>query len=144
MAASVFQSRIAKAGLDGQVEADSAGTGGWHAGDSADPRTAATLTAAGYDPTHAARQFRSDWFDRLDLVIALDRGHERELRRMAPSAADADKVRLLRSYDPQACGDLDVPDPYYGGRGLFDTVLAQVEAAVPGLLNAVRKELENR
>lgn len=147
MAESVFRARIAEAGLDGRVRVDSAGTGSWHVGDCADPRAAAALTAAGYDCDHTARQFRPDWFDRLDLVIALDRSHERELRRMTRNAADADKVRLLRSYDPAADRDLDldVPDPYYhAGHQAFDTVLGLVEASMPGLLEAVDKVIESR
>ncbi|WP_461030333.1 low molecular weight protein-tyrosine-phosphatase, partial [Streptomyces sparsus] len=142
VAESVFRAEFAKAGLDGLVTVDSAGTGDWHVGSAADPRAAASLTGAGYDARHTARCFDPAWFERLDLVVALDRGHQRALRRMAPSAGHAAKVRLLRSYDPDAQGDEDVPDPYYGGPDGFTTVLAMVERAVPGLLDAVRKELE--
>ncbi|MFI2236817.1 low molecular weight protein-tyrosine-phosphatase [Streptomyces chrestomyceticus] len=99
MAEAVFRARIEEAGLDGLVVVDSAGTGGWHEGDGADPRTVAVLRAAGYEEDHSARQFRAEWFGTLDLVIALDEGHLRALRRLAPSARDAAKVRLLRSYD---------------------------------------------
>ncbi|OKI00390.1 protein tyrosine phosphatase [Streptomyces sp. CB02923] len=99
MAEAVFRARVEEAGLDGLVVVDSAGTGGWHEGDGADPRTVAVLRAAGYEEDHTARQFRAEWFDTLDLVIALDEGHLRDLRRLAPTARDADKVRLLRAYD---------------------------------------------
>ena len=75
MAESVFRARVAEAGLDGLVEVDSAGTGGWHEGDGADPRTVAVLEANGYESDHTARQFQASWFARLDLVIALDAGH---------------------------------------------------------------------
>ncbi|MDK1475022.1 low molecular weight protein-tyrosine-phosphatase [Streptomyces sp. 549] len=142
VAESVFRTRVAEAGLGALVEVGSAGTGGWHVGDPADPRAAASLRAAGYPDAHTARQFTAEWFDRLDLVVALDRGHLRALRRLAPSAAHADRVRLLRSYDPRADGAADVPDPYYGGPEGFGTVLAMVEDAVPGLLDAVREQLE--
>ncbi len=144
MAEHVFRSYVEEAGLDATVEVDSAGTGGWHEGDSADPRTVAVLDDHGYGSEHAARQFQARWFDRLDLVIALDEGHLRALRRLAPTPADAEKVRLLRSYDPGAAGDLDVPDPYYGGRDGFEECLEMVEAACPGLVAAVRDTLEKR
>jgi low molecular weight protein-tyrosine phosphatase len=143
MAESVFRARIEEAGLDGLVEVDSAGTGGWHEGDGADPRTVSVLRAHGYDSDHAARQFHVGWFARLDLVIALDTGHLRALRHLAPNPADAAKVRLLRSYDPAAV-DLDVPDPYYGGSDGFEECLELVEAATPGLLTAVRDTLTER
>jgi protein-tyrosine phosphatase len=72
-----------------------------------------------------------------DLVIAIDRGHEQDLRAMAYTVEDAAKVRLLRSYDPGADGQLDVPDPYYGGASGFDRVLDMIEAGCRGLLDEV-------
>ncbi|MCF6522158.1 low molecular weight protein-tyrosine-phosphatase [Streptomyces sp. JJ36] len=136
MAEAVFRALVEKQGLGDAVRAESAGTGDWHVGDPADPRTSAVLTRAGYVLDHAARCFEAGWFARFDRVIALDRGHLRELRAMAPTPEDAAKVRLLRSYDPAAAedGDLDVPDPYYGGPDGFDACLELVEAALPGLL----------
>jgi protein-tyrosine phosphatase len=77
-------------------------------------------------------------------VIALDSGHLKSLRRLAPTPEDAAKVRLLRSYDPAAGDDLDVPDPYYGPMDGFEECLEMVEAASPGLLAAVQQELEGR
>jgi protein-tyrosine phosphatase len=152
MAESVFRARVTEDGLAGLVEVDSAGTGGWHEGGGADPRTVPVLRAAGYAHDHIARQFQAAWFDHLDLVIALDSGHLRALRRLAPTARDAAKVRLLRSYGragaPNSFGgaedvggtatDLDVPDPYYGGFAGFEECLEMVEEASDGLLAAVR------
>ncbi|NEB78038.1 low molecular weight phosphotyrosine protein phosphatase [Streptomyces sp. SID14478] len=139
MAEHVFRARVESAGLSGTVEVDSAGTDGWHVGDGADPRTVHVLEEAGYTCAHTARQFHRDWFARLDLVVALDAGHLRALRTMAPTAEDAEKIHLLRSYDPDADGaDLDVPDPYYGDMGGFEECLRMVEAASDGLLDAVR------
>ncbi|MGW7341678.1 low molecular weight protein-tyrosine-phosphatase [Streptomyces sp. NPDC054854] len=143
MAESVFRAHVTEAGLDDRVEVDSAGTGGWHEGDGADRRTVAVLEAAGYAQEHRARQFRASWFDRLDLVIALDAGHLNDLRALAPTPEAAAKIRLLRSYDPAAGPGhppdaMDVPDPYYGSLDGFEECLELVEAASPGLLDAVR------
>ncbi|MFF4549581.1 low molecular weight protein-tyrosine-phosphatase [Streptomyces sp. NPDC001435] len=144
MAESVFRARVAEADLADLVEIDSAGTGDWHEGDGADPRTVSVLEEHGYDADHTARQFRTSWFSRIDLVIALDAGHLKALRRLAPTEEDALKVRLLRSYDPAAGDDLDVPDPYYGGPDGFEECLEMVEAASTGLLAAVREQVEGR
>ncbi|MFE1528685.1 MULTISPECIES: low molecular weight protein-tyrosine-phosphatase [Streptomyces] len=145
MAEAVFRARVAEAGLDGLVRVDSAGTDGWHEGEGADPRTMAVLEENGHSLAHTARRFDPSWFARLDLVIALDAGHLRTLRRLAPTERDADKVRLLRSYDPAADhGDLDVPDPYYGGADGFEECLEMVEAASAGLLAAVREQVGGR
>ncbi|MFD5780080.1 low molecular weight protein-tyrosine-phosphatase [Streptomyces sp. NPDC126933] len=148
IAESVFRARLAEAGLDGLVEVDSAGTGGWHEGDGADPRAVSVLDAHGYKSDHTARQFHASWFAGLDLVIALDEGHLRELRQLAPTPAAAAKVRLLRAYDPGIRssdgrpGDLDVPDPYYGDPAGFEECLEMVERASAGLLATVRHTIE--
>nr|WSY53433.1 low molecular weight phosphotyrosine protein phosphatase [Streptomyces sp. NBC_00886] len=144
MAESVFRARVEEAGLNGLVEVDSAGTDGWHEGDGADPRAVAVLEEHGYGTDHAARRFQASWFSRLDLVIALDSGHRKALRRLAPTEDDARKVHLLRSYDPGAGDDLDIPDPYYGDLDGFQECLEMVEAASTGLLAAVREEVEGR
>src|SRR6476646_2813153 len=91
LAESVFRARVEEAGLDGLVEVGSAGTGGWHEGDGADPRTVSVLEEHGYVSEHTARQFQASWFSRLDLVIALDSGHRKALRRLAPTGRDAEK-----------------------------------------------------
>ncbi|MFH9858699.1 low molecular weight protein-tyrosine-phosphatase [Streptomyces sp. NPDC017202] len=143
MAEAVFRARVAEAGLDDLVEVDSAGTGDWHVGEEADPRAVSVLEENGYAVEHTARVFERSWFARLDLVIALDAGHLRALRRLAPTDEDARKVRLLRAYDP-AAADLDVPDPYYGDRGGFEECLQMVEGASVGLLAAVRADVEGR
>jgi protein-tyrosine phosphatase len=133
---------VAEAGLGDLVAVDSAGTGDWHVGDDADPRALRALAARGYDTSgHCARQFQPADFAERDLVVALDRGHYRALRALAPTAADAAKVRLLRSFDPAVAGDLEVPDPYYGGADGFTHVLDLVEAACRGLLAEIRPEL---
>ncbi len=54
--------------------------------------------------------------------------------------ADPDRVRLLRSFDPDA-DDVDVPDPYYGDDAGFAEVLVMTEAAMPGLIAWVREQL---
>ncbi|EXU66358.1 protein tyrosine phosphatase [Streptomyces sp. PRh5] len=146
MAESVFRAHAVEAGLDGRLEVDSAGTGPWHEGDGADRRAIDVLTAHDYEQDHIARQFRAEWFDRLDLVIALDSGHLHELRALAPTPHDAAKVRLLRSYDPDAdhdtLGGLDVPDPYFGGLDDFEECLEMIEAASGGLLDAVAAAID--
>uniref|UniRef100_UPI003CD0A9DE low molecular weight protein-tyrosine-phosphatase n=1 Tax=Saccharothrix mutabilis TaxID=33921 RepID=UPI003CD0A9DE len=136
MAAIIFREHLRRAGLGDHVTVTSAGTGGWHVGDPADPRAAKSLADNGYPTEHTAAQVDENHLD-ADLLVALDSGHARSLRRMAP---DHDRVRLLRSFDPDADGT-DVPDPYYGDKAGFDLVIEQVEAAMPGLLAWVRENL---
>jgi len=85
-----------------------------------------------------ARRFRAQDFDRLDLVLALDRANQRDLRRLAPSPAHVDRIRLLRSFDQQAPLGAEVPDPWYGGDEDFDETVRLVGAACDGLLDHLR------
>ncbi|WP_106815902.1 low molecular weight protein-tyrosine-phosphatase [Microbacterium timonense] len=129
MAEVVFRELADASGLGARVGSTSAGTGDWHVGERADQRTIEALQRAGYDGTrHRARQFTHADFARSDLVVALDRSHERILHGWARSEADADKIALLLSFDP-AAQTLDVPDPYYAGPGMFDEVLGMIESA---------------
>jgi protein-tyrosine phosphatase len=142
IAEQVMRERLVEAGLAGLVSVDSAGTGSWYEGDPADERAVRVLREAGYGSEHVARQFHPEWFRRLDLVIALDQGHERALRRLARTPEEAAKIRLLRSYDPASgAGDLDVPDPYYGDESGFEEVLRLCEAGCGGLLAEVRSRV---
>jgi protein-tyrosine phosphatase len=142
MAEWVLRQQVREAGLEGAVEVDSAGTGGWHAGDGADRRAVAALRRRGYRyEGHAARQFQRSWFSSRDLVLALDHGHLRVLHGLAPDREAASRVLLLRSFDPDADGELDVPDPYYEASRGFDRCLDQIEPASAGLLVEIRGHL---
>jgi protein-tyrosine phosphatase len=134
----VMRSLLREEGLEGEIEIDSAGTGGWHAGDPPDARATAAAARRGIVLEGAARQIRPADFEEYDLVLAADRENLRDLRRIAPDGAQ-EKIRLLRSFDPESRdGDLDVPDPYYGGPDGFEEVLDLVKAACRGLLENVR------
>jgi low molecular weight protein-tyrosine phosphatase len=144
--AEVVMRRLADdAGLSGVVEVDSAGTGDWHVGGPADRRAVTALRDGGYDGrAHRARVFEPGWLDDRDLVLALDRGHLRELRALARTDAQRDRVRLLRSFDPTAPEGAEVADPYFGDARDFADVLDQVERACRGLLDAVARALPDR
>ncbi|MFT4052539.1 MAG: low molecular weight protein-tyrosine-phosphatase [Microbacterium sp.] len=130
MAEVVLRDLAERSGLGAYVTTSSSGTGDWHVGERADARTIDALRRRGYDAgRHRARQFSLEDFDRNDLIVALDRSHERILSSWARTSDDADKLVLLLSFDPDANGALDVPDPYYAGPEMFDEVLGMIESA---------------
>ena len=133
-----MRSLLREQGLEGEIEVDSAGTGGWHAGAPPDARATKAAARRGIVLEGAARQVRPSDFEDYDLLLAADRENARDLRRIAPDEDAREKIRLLRSYDTTAGGDLDVPDPYYGGPDGFEEVLDLVDAACRGLLEDVR------
>jgi protein-tyrosine phosphatase len=137
LAEALFKHMADAAGLGSRFVVDSAGTHGYHEGDRADPRTRRVGQRHGVEVTSIAREVEDADFDRFDLIVAMDRGHKRELVARAGSAARAKKIRLMREFDP-AADALDVPDPYYDGDGAFERVYAILDAACRGLFKTLR------
>ena len=96
------------------------------------------LLAHGYDADHAVQQFDPAMFGRYDLIIALDSQHRWVLRQIAPDAEAAQRVRLLGSFEDSVAACADVPDPAGGDVLDFERTLRLVQAAMPGVLAAIR------
>jgi protein-tyrosine phosphatase len=141
-AEAVMRGVLRREGLEDVVEVDSAGLGAWHLGEPPDRRSAAAARTRGIVMEGAARQVTAADFDHYDLLLAADAQNVAGLRAAAPDEEALRKVRLLREFDPEAvtAGDLDVPDPYYGGPDGFEHVLDLVQAACEGLLTQLRAE----
>jgi len=146
MAEVVVRSELDRVGLSGRVVVDSAGTGDWHLGRPMDSRAHAELTRRGYDGSaHRARQIDRSWLGGYDLIIAMDRSNLRNLLRMAAGRPElAGRVRLLRSFDPAAEPEAEVPDPYGGAEGEFAEVFGLVLAAASGLAGQLAGQLRDR
>jgi len=125
---------VADAGLEGEIEIESAGTGNWHIGYPPDERSVAAAAERGVELTGEARQVAHGDFDGFDLLIAMDRQNRDDLLALARSDEDRAKVKLLRSY---ADGELDVPDPYYGGEDGFADVVDIIERSCEAMLDEV-------
>ena len=164
-AEATMRALVREAGLQEEIEIDSAGTGGWHVGSRPDARAAAAARARGIALEGTAREVVPEDFEDFDLLIAMDRSNLSALRQLAPSEAARAKLRLLREFDPAStplaqppgansrgpdapagaragaasAHDLDVPDPYYGAAGGFEEVLDLVQAACEGLLEHIRR-----
>lgn len=124
--------------LGDRIVVDSAGTGDWHVGEPADARTLAALSAAGYDgQAHRAKQFDVAQFASSDLIVYFDNSHERQLASLAADNAQRAKLHPLVAFDPTPAGFDEVPDPYYGGEALFQSVLELIERCCRGLYRQV-------
>ncbi|GAA3588126.1 low molecular weight protein-tyrosine-phosphatase [Klugiella xanthotipulae] len=145
MAEIVFRHIVDVAGLSGEVEVSSRGTGDWHVGEKADSRTLTALTARGYDGhSHRARQMDLNDFTNNDLIVALDRTHLRVLGTLAPTPEELDKVELLMIFASRSGDQLDVPDPYYSDDAMFSQVLHTVEAACAALFHQLEPAIRQR
>lgn len=129
----VFRRLTREAGVHERVTIDSAGTHDYHVGEPPDGRAQEAARRRGYDLSElrgrqvAARDFRD-----FDYILAMDRENLAMLQRDCPPE-HRHKVRLYLSFSHRF-PNLEVPDPYYGGRQGFDQVLDMVEDAAKGLM----------
>lgn len=130
-----------KRGLAERVEIHSAGTHDYHVGEGPDPRTVKHARRRGYDlAALRASQVSAEDFERYDYILAMDRGHLRILRSLAPQRAKA-RLGMFLEASARWTGE-DVPDPYYGGVEGFEQVLDMVEEAGERWLDRIEAELD--
>jgi protein-tyrosine phosphatase len=129
LAEGILQDKIAKQNLDWNV--DSAGIGGWHAGQAPDPRSIQIARKYGIDIAgQRARQFSPDDFDRFDRIYAMDAQNLRDILRQARNETDRKKVDMIMN-EAFPGENIGVPDPYYDDDGF--------EAVFQMLVNACDK-----
>ncbi|WP_104174775.1 low molecular weight protein-tyrosine-phosphatase [Arthrobacter sp. Y81] len=146
MAELMLAEAFAAAGLAGDVVVDSAGTTAYEAGRPIDPRAARKLAAHKLPSNgHIAREWRPEWFRDRHLILALDVDHYGWLRATAPDSEALARIRMLRSFDRAVAGrdllDQGIEDPWYGGHADFDVTWDLIKAAVPGIVEHVRREV---
>jgi low molecular weight protein-tyrosine phosphatase len=137
----VLRHLVEKRGLADRIEVASAGTHDYHVGECPDPRSIRHARKRGYDlsPLRASQVTRED-FERFDYILAMDRGHLRILRNMAPQDAKA-RLGMFLEASARWKGE-DVPDPYYGGVEHFERVLDMVEEAAERWVERFEAELD--
>ena len=132
LAEGAVRAHLDRRGLD-WVTVDSAGTGGWHAGEPPDPRSIAEAAASGVDiRAQRARKLVQADFQHFDWLLCADRSVLRDVRAAAPAEA-CERVALLLEWAGQGAG-ADIPDPYTGGLEDFRRVWAMVDAAAAGIV----------
>lgn len=131
----ILRRKAAERGLSLRI--DSAGIGGWHAGQLPDARMRRQGALRGYDFNSRARQICRGDFDRFDLILVMDADNFEAVSRLARSDADRRKVRRVTDFCRRFLGTAAVPDPYYGGTADFDHALDLLEDACEGLLDAL-------
>jgi protein-tyrosine phosphatase len=130
------------AGLSDRIVVDSAGTSTEHLGEPPDRRTIKEARRRALDVEgHRVWQFRTEDFDRFDLVLVVDRVNEGRLRQRADTHDAAAKIRLLRSFVPDDMYDEEIPDPWYGDDKDFILAFDLAEEACVALLDYARCNL---
>lgn len=140
MAEAVFQNMVKQAGLENQIEADSAGTGDWHVDSAAHPGTLAVLRANNIPYEGRARALHMQDLKDFDYIATMDDTHLRHLQQLQKAAPGTARVAPLLEFGEQARQSRirEVPDPYFTGG--FDTVYSLVLDGCAGLLETIIRE----
>jgi protein-tyrosine phosphatase len=136
----VLERKLAMAGLSDVVEVDSAGTAAWHIGKQPDARSQQAAKKRDYDLSHIrARQAIADDFLEFDYVLAMDNQNLENLIAIIPAGNVKTQPVLFLASCLQSPSE--VPDPYYGGEGGFEAVLAMIENACDQLILDIRSKI---
>ncbi|MDB5522692.1 MAG: tyrosine phosphatase protein [Rhizobium sp.] len=128
----ILRTMATKRGLESRVEADSAGTGGWHHGEAPDRRSIDVGRENGVDISGLrARKIKPADFSDFDMIFAMDRSNLRDLVKIAPHDSHADIHLFMDFVSGQK---RDVPDPYYGDRTDFEAVYQMLSSGCEKLL----------
>jgi protein-tyrosine phosphatase len=142
LAEGIFRHLAEKKGIINQLEIDSAGTYGGHAGELPDARTRKNALQHGITLTHRARPFKAADLLHYDLILTMDNQNYRDV--IAEAKGDSTiikKVKMMRDYDSIGKGE-QVPDPYYGGEQDFELVFQMLYRSCSHLIEEIQRKLD--
>jgi len=136
LAEGILQEKLKSNGHD--IIVDSAGTGGWHVGQSPDNRSVAIARKYGIDISRQkARQFSVSDFQDFDIIYAMDGSNLSDIISMASTKEDIGKVKLILNEIKPGL-NTPVPDPYYGGNDGFENVYQLLNEACEIITNKIQ------
>ncbi|CAH7671720.1 protein-tyrosine phosphatase, partial [Phakopsora pachyrhizi] len=123
MAEAVFKKTVSNYDLRNNFECiESAGTAGYHVGDSPDPRTISVCKANDTPINSFAQQLQKSDFEKFDYIIGMDKSNVSNILRVKPKNSKS-QVKLFGEF-----GDgKQIDDPYYGSDDGFERVYRQCE-----------------
>lgn len=127
-----------KKSLNDKIFFSSAGTSGFHQGESSDPRAIAIAEKNGvnFDGIYAKKIEKKDLIE-SDIILCMDRSHLEKVKRFA-SPEFYDKISLLLEYAAlsDSYGD-EVDDPYYHSEKAFESAFSIIYQAVDSVIDRV-------
>ena len=134
----VFKQKLKERDLEKLFVVDSAGTGGWHVGNLADPRMRQTALSRGIELTSRSRQIKENDLYEFDQILVMDKDNLDAVKSLIKDKKNTvnSKIKLILSYSKNSQLD-EVPDPYYGGQNGFDKVLDLLDDAIDGLIDSL-------
>ena len=134
----IFKKKIKDRNLEKLFIVDSAGTGGWHIGNLADPRMRESASLRGIELTSRSRQIEKNDLYEFDYILVMDKDNLQAVKSLTQDEFDSanSKIKLILSYSQESNLD-EVPDPYYGGQNGFDKVLDLLDIAIDGFIDSL-------
>ena len=134
----IFKQKIKDRDLEKLFVVDSAGTGGWHVGNLADPRMRETALSRGIELTSRSRKIEESDLYEFDHILVMDNDNLDAVKSLIQDQKNQinSKIKLILSYSKNSQLE-EVPDPYYGGQNGFDKVLDLLDDAVDGLIDSL-------
>lgn len=140
LAEAIFKRQIAERGLENKYSADSCGTSNFHIGDRPDPRTIRNARQHEVEINHIGRQISVHDFSDFDLILAMDHSNFQYASDLSGKVSQPKaELKLIRSFDPDAFGLQDVPDPWYGSEQGFEEVFQMLWRSCEELINQLEK-----
>ena len=136
LAEAIFDHKCKEKGLK-NFSSDSAGTAAYHVGEQPDYRTIQVANEQGVYINHRARQFRQVDCDEFDHIFAMDTSNHQNIVNIA--GFKPEQLKLLRKYNSGSFkdGNLNVPDPYYGGIDGFSLIFDILSNAIDNFLDQI-------
>jgi protein-tyrosine phosphatase len=138
LAEGIFRSKTEAAGLHWEIE--SAGTAGYHVGESPHRLSQKIALQNGVDiSAQKCRQFMAADMDYFDKIYTMDTDNYNEVKRISGNKWNAAKTALL--LDSLYPGkNNSVPDPWYGEEQAYHEVFSLIERACDAILEEVKKK----
>lgn len=138
LAEGIFRHIATENGRAHDYPTDSAGTGGWHVGYPPDTRSVQVAREHGIDLSDLrARRVEASDFHRFQLILAMDHANLRHLQGIAPRETAA-TIALFGAY--ALGGDIEIPDPYYGGIEGFRDVYSMLFSGCSSIVAKLEAE----
>ena len=134
----VFKKKIKDRNLENLFIVDSAGTGGWHVGNLADPRMRETALSRGIELTTRSRKIEEKDLYEFDHILVMDNDNLYAVKSLIKDKSNPvhSKIELILSYSKDA-QLVEVPDPYFGGQNGFDKVLDLLDESMDNLIDSL-------
>src|SRR5690606_24006788 len=112
LAEGLFTRIVQDAGMAHRFQIDSAGIADYHIGKLPDSRTREVAERNGLRLSTRARQITRTDLEEFDYVLVMDASNLADVQDLTNGARPRCQLHRLREFDPEANGELDVPDPY--------------------------------